>query len=106
MYRAIIMRKQHVMNSCKNTSKNLKSFLVLTQKNIRMACFSTGRNSKVLRALSQGAINFYPASADMNMHHIPLNQQRPYTHFGDAGFLPCLISKTTTNKIFSHHEMI
>lgn len=64
-----------------------------------MAFFSTGRN-KVLRALSYGAIYFYPTPADLNMHHILINQWKLYTHFGDAGFFPWLINKTTTNKVF------
>lgn len=71
-----------------------------------MACLSTGRNSKVLRALSYSAINFYPTPAEMNMRHIPLHQQRLFTQFGDAGFFPLVDKQNNDKQGFSHHEMI
>lgn len=40
------------------------------------------------------------------MHHIPLTQQRLYTHFGDAGFFPVVDKQNNHKQSFSHHEML
>lgn len=39
-----------------------------------MACFSTERQSQVIKALSYSAVNSPPTPAEMNMRHIPLDQ--------------------------------
>lgn len=71
-----------------------------------MACFSIGRNSKVLRALSYTAINFYPTPAEMNMCHSPLSQRKLYRHFDDAGFFPLVDKQNNHKQGFSYHEII